>query len=146
VWYLLAEYALSEIMSDQGQGDEQAAGFLFQALRELGVPPEWIRNIESKLTGFAAEAQAPIHPGRPERSGNLRVFCQKRLVEDAHSANGSRAEQTERTIERAPVLDPSGTIMNGGWGYFIVERSGDYAGPSERSQPIVDLYLYKEGA
>jgi len=145
VWYLLAEYALNEIMVDHGKGDELAAGFLFQPFRELGAPPEWIGNIEMKLTGFAKKAQVPIKQGRLERSGSIRVFCQKKVIDKVNSTNASRPEHTVQTMEHTPFIDPSGTIMNGGWGYFIIERSGDYAGSSERSHPIVELYLYKEG-
>ena len=145
-WYLLAEYALSEIVFDHGKGDELTAGLLFQPLRGLGVPPEWIGNIEVKLTGLAKKAQAAIEQGRSERSGSIRVFCQKKVLDDANSANASRPEHTEQTMEHAPCINHAGTITNGGWGYFIIERCGDYAGASEGSHPLVDLYLYKEGA
>ena len=60
VWFLLAECALSEFMFDHGKEDEVMTGFLFQTFQELGVPLEWIGNIEMKLSEFAKKAQASI--------------------------------------------------------------------------------------
>jgi hypothetical protein len=48
-------------------------------------------------------------------------------------------------LEHTPIVYHSGTILSGGWGYFIIERSCDDAGSSERARPFIDLYLYKEG-
>ena len=168
VWFLLAEYTLSEIMIDQGKEDELMTGFLFQPLQELGVPPEWIGNIEMKLSEFTNKAQASIKEaartrwatqneiasrssfamtkqGRLERFGSIRVFCQKKLIDDVNSAITSTPGHTEQTVEHARYISPSGTTIKGGWGYFIIERSGDDAGSAERSHPMIDLYLYKEG-
>jgi hypothetical protein len=47
-------------------------------------------------------------------------------------------------MEHAQLIIDSGKKMNGGWGYFIIERSGGEAGSSERSSLLVDLYLYQE--
>ena len=144
VWYLLAEYALNEIMVDHGKGDELAAGFLFQLFRESGAPLEWIGNIEMKLTGLTKKAQVPIKQGRLERSGSIRVFCQKRMIDDANSVKTSSLYNEEQAMEHVPIKVHSSTMMNGGWGYFIIERSGGEAGSSERSSLLVDLYLYQE--
>jgi hypothetical protein len=48
-------------------------------------------------------------------------------------------------MEHVSIKNQSSTIINGGWGYFIIERSGDHAGSPERSCQLIDLYLYKEG-
>jgi hypothetical protein len=86
---------------------------------ELGIPPEWVENIEMTLTGFAREALAHFKQGRPALPERIRVFCQKKMV----------AEK-----------------MSGGWGYFLIERTESpcdtFAG---RPHQIVDLYLYREG-
>lgn len=141
VWYLLAEYALGEMMPDNGKGDEPTAGFLFQPFQALGVPPEWIGKVEMTLTRVAKLAAVPAKQGGFERSGIIRVFCQKRMIDDANPAKSSRPDHAEPTMEPVTIKDPSGTMMNGGWGYFIIERSSDDAGASE----LVDLYLYQEG-
>jgi hypothetical protein len=168
VWYLLAEYALSEITFDYAKEVELMIGFLFQTFRELGAPLEWIGTIEMKLTGLAKKAQASIKEaartgcttqnevasrssfamtkqGRLERFGSIRIFCQKKLIDDINSANNSTRGDKEQTVEHDPFIYSSSTIMKGGWGYFIIERSGDDAGSAERSYPMIDLYLYKEG-
>ena len=145
-WCLLAEYALSEIMSDNGKGDELTSGFLSQPLRALGVPPEWIGKVEMTLTGFAKLALVPVKPGRQERYGSIRVFCQKKVMDDANSSQTSRPDHAEQSKEHAPIKYHSNTIMNGGWGYFFIERDGnDSTGSSVGSRNSVDLYLYKEG-
>lgn len=132
-------------MPDDGKGDKLTAFLLFQPLRELGIQPERIKNIEMTLAGFAKEALLRFKGARSELPGHLRVFCQKKMLDDANSANNSRPDSTKHTMERTPILYYSDTTMSGGWGYFIIGRSGHSAGSSERSYPIVDLYLYKEG-
>lgn len=99
--------------------DGLAAGSFCQTLRELGIPPEWVENIELTLTRFARQALAQFEPerlGMPER---LRVFCQKKMLDEK---------------------------MNGGWGFFLLERTdGSPESPSASSQSCVDLYIYREG-
>ena len=146
VWYLFAEYSLSEIVTKNSKGDELTAGFLFQPFQELGVPNEWIGNIEMTLSAFAKKVLVvPFKQRRLEISASIRIFCQKKVIDDVNSTNASRPEHTVQTMEHIPFIDPCGTSMNGGWGYFIIERSGDYAGSSQRFHPFIDLYLYKEG-
>ena len=145
VWQFLAEYSLSEFLSDPDKGDELTTGLLFQPFRELGVPPDWIGNIETALTGYAKQALAPFKQGMVELSGSIRVFCQKKMIVDANSAKTSRPDHIEQATENVPIIFKTGSIMNGGWGYFIVENSGGSASSSMRSHPVVDLYLYREG-
>ncbi len=142
---MLAEYALGEIKSNNDDGDELTAGFLAHPFRELGLPPAATQNIQMALTGSVKEALAHFKQGELERSGSIRVFCQKKVSDDANSVKASRPEHAEQTMERAPTKHHSSTIMNGGWGYFIIERTGDDAAPPERAGPLVDLYLYREG-
>jgi hypothetical protein len=67
------------------------------------------------------------------------------MIDDANSVKTSSLYNEEQAMEHAPIKYHSSTIMNGGWGYFIIERSGDDAGSSESARPFIDLYLYKEG-
>jgi hypothetical protein len=144
-WYLLAEYALSEIMPDNVKGDELTAGFLSQPFQALGVPPEWIGKVEMTLTRLAILALVPVEQEKLARSGSIRLFCQRKMIDDANSVKTSSLYNEEQAMEHGPIKYHSSTIMNGGWGYFIIERSGDDAGSSERSSLLVDLYLYQEG-
>ena len=132
-------------MPDHGKGDELTAGFLFQPFRALGVPPEWIEKVEMTLTRLAILALVPVEQEKLARFGSIRVFCQKKMIDDANSVKTSSLCNEEQAIKHAPIKVHSSTIMNGGWGYFIIERSGDDAGSSERARPLIDLYLYQEG-
>jgi hypothetical protein len=67
------------------------------------------------------------------------------LIVDLNSANTSTSGHPDQTEEHAPDIYTYGTTIKGGWGYFIIERSGDNAGSAERSYLMIDLYLYKEG-
>lgn len=144
-WYLLAEYAFSEIMPDNSKGDELTVEFLSQLFQPLGVPPEWIGKVGMTLTRLAKLALMPVKQEKLARSGRIRVFCQKKMIDDANSVKTSSFYNEEQVMEHVPIKYHSSMIMNGGWGYFIVERSGDDAGSSERSSLLVDLYLYQEG-
>lgn len=95
------------------------AGSLFKKLRDLNIPPEYVGNIEMMLTGFAKEALEHFKGGRLELPGRIRIFCQKKTIDEK---------------------------IRGGWGYFLIERGDDVStGPSVRSWNSVELYLYKEG-
>ena len=119
VWQLLAEYTLSEFLSDHDGGDGLAAGLLDQTKQELGLPPERAENIEMTLTRFARKAVARFKQRRFELPVRIRVFCQKMKVDEK---------------------------IKGGWGYFLIERTeGSSDSPFVRSQYFVDLYIYREG-
>jgi len=145
VWYLFAEFPLSETSSVDSKTEEFTAGFLAQSFRKLGIQPEQIERIEMTLAAFVKEELMHYTLARSELPGRIRVFCQKKVSDDANSAKTSRPDNTEHTSEQAPILYHSGTTMGGGWGYFILGRSGHSTGYSERSHPIVEIYLYKEG-
>ena len=145
-WYFLIEYPLGEFMPDQVAGDALMAGSLFQTIRDLGVPLAYIKNIDMTLTGFAKEALVQLKHGSKELPRHVRVFCQKKAIEDAASAKTSRPDHAEQTMEQAPIEYPSGTIMNEGWGYFVIERGRDFAShPFKESCRVIELYIYKEG-
>ena len=119
VWQLLAEYPLSEILSDHDKGDGLAAGLLDPTKQELGLPPERVENIELTLTRFARKALARFNQSGFELPVHIRVFCQKMKVDEK---------------------------IKGGWGYFLIERTeGSSDSPLVRSQYFVDLYIYQEG-
>jgi hypothetical protein len=118
-WYLLGEYPLSTFLPGPEKGEEITAGLLCQTMRELGLPPEYIGNIERTLAGFAKEALVYFRHGRVELPGRIRFLCQRKMIDKE---------------------------MKGGWGYFVIERRGYVSADSPVNSPdLVDLYLYKEG-
>jgi len=146
VWHLLAEYPLSEFILDQDTGDEPTAGLLFQTMRELGIPPEYLENIEMTLTGFAKEAMAHFNQDRLDSPVYIRVFCQKKTIAEVNSVRTSSHLNAEPTTEPTQINRHSDTKMNGGWGYFLIERGGVFTpGSSVSTYNLIDLHLYKEG-
>jgi hypothetical protein len=144
-WYYLAEYSLSALMPDQDVKDEFTSGQLFQTMREMGLSMDFMNSIELTLKSFAKEALANFKQGRLELPERVRIFCQKKMVEDARVAITSGFSQIEHTLENESIIRHFETNMGGGWGYFLIERRGYLTGSSAYSSNSVDLYLYKEG-
>jgi hypothetical protein len=119
---------------------------LFQEVKELGLPPECVENIEITLAGFAKEALAHFKQGKVELPGRIRVYCQNKIIDDANSARAnSRPYHAEQSVEHLQMIYQSSAIK-GGWGYFLIERGGNVPVDSlEGSRNTIDLYLYKEG-
>ena len=143
VWVLLAELSISDFLPDQERREGPAAGCLFQALRELGMSPECMEHIATALAGFAREASVRTKQGRLEFAGRIRIFCQKKRINDADSAKPLRPSRAEPGKEQKQIFpDP----RVGGWGYFMIERGEDLP-PDSSATPHhdIDLYLYKEG-
>ena len=137
VWVLLAEYSRDEFMRlAEGRG-EPVARLLFQ---DLGIPQECLNPIIRTLTDFARRAMTHALPGTP---AVIRLFCQEKLLEAGNPAETTCPKPTVAHPEIIPQAYPR---MSGGWGYFLVERSGSMAPKSTVSTyNLVDLYLYKEG-
>jgi hypothetical protein len=145
-WQFIAEFPLNELLSDHDKGGELTAGLLFKMMLEMGIPLEYLEDIEMTLTGFAKEALVHFKRGGLELPERIRVFCQKKIIDNAYSAKTSRPYDTEQVLEHAQFVYPTDTKINGGWGYFLIERGGNVStGTSASSWNSVDLYLYKEG-
>jgi hypothetical protein len=145
-WHLLAEYSLSEFLSELNTGDKLKAGLLLQTVRELGLPPEYVENIEMMLIGFAKEALEHFKQGGFELPGRIRIFCQKKMIDDSNPAKTSIPYNTEQMLEQPQIVHRPGKKMYGGWGYFLIERGDDVSTVSSvRSWNSVELYLYREG-
>lgn len=146
VWYLLAEFALSEILFEHGQGYGPKDRCLFQVVKELGMSLECVENIEITLAGFAKEALAHFKQGNVELPGRIRVYCQNKIIEYVNSARAdSRSCHAEQSVEHLQLIYQS-TAKMGGWGYFLIERAGNVPVDSlDGSWKTIDLYLYKEG-
>jgi len=146
VWYLLGEYPLSEFLSDLDKGCELMDGSLLHTMRELGISLEYLENIGKTLRGFANEVLMHFIQGSSELSVHIRVFCQKKIIDNVNYAKTSRLYNAEESMEHAQIIHPSSTKMNGGWGYFLIERGGNVStGSCVSARNSVDLYLYKEG-
>jgi hypothetical protein len=146
LWCFLAEYSLSEFVADEDTEDELTAGLLSHATQDIGMPLELIQSIERTLIGFAKEAMAHFNQDSLDSPVYIRLFCQKKPIEDINSAKTSSHFNAESNAESTQINRRSDTKMNGGWGYFLIERSGvSPAGSSMSTYHLVDLYLYKEG-
>jgi hypothetical protein len=124
-WRLIADCSLGEATSDGKGAAELNIRLLFQAMRELGVPPECLNRIEgtiTEITRVRGEIESPHLTGSPV---NIYLFCDKRTTDNVHHSE-----------ER----------MKGGWGYYVIERGSDFPGTScQEHHRVIELYLYKEG-
>ncbi len=146
LWYFLADVSLSEFMSDHDSRDHVPADVLFQTVRELGLSPECIFDITLTLTAFAQEALMRFKQGRVESPERIRIFCQRKMMAGADPARTSMPSKARLGLEGASAITYPGKKMNGGWGYFLIERGGDLSAPSPAcSWNSIDLYLYQEG-
>lgn len=146
LWVLLAELSLRDFLSDHDQSDEPTTGSLFQTMRELGMSPECMENVARMLAERAKEASVRYAPGMLESPGRIRIFCQKKMIDDAKSAKTPRPFHAEPGNKQKQIFPDSGANAIGGWGYFMIERGEDLS-PDTSTIPHndMDLYLYKEG-
>jgi hypothetical protein len=147
VWILLADLSLGDFLPDQHRREESTAGYLLQMVRELGLPLECVENIAMLVSEVAKESPVHDKPERLEFSGRIRIFCQKKIIDDANAWHASsRPCPTEQAMELLPVILDFGTKMNGGWGCFLIRRGANVSDDASLSSPhVVDLYLYREG-
>jgi hypothetical protein len=146
VWHFLAEYSLDELLVNEERGDVLAVSLSFQTIQELGIPLEYLKNIEYALTGFVKESLAHFDQGRSNLTIYIRIFCKKKTIEAVNSAKITPSSHTEQTMEVTQNVRNSDAKINEGWGFFLIERGADFfASPSGSSCHFVDLYLYKEG-
>jgi hypothetical protein len=145
-WVLLAKSLISDFSPEHDWRDGSTSGDLFQMLRELGMSAECMENIAGTLAGSAKEALARTKQGRQEFAGRVRIFCQRKILDDANSTKNSTPVHTEADKEQKQIFADSGANAIGGWGYFIIERGEDLPPDSSAiSHNSIDLYLYKEG-
>jgi hypothetical protein len=146
LWVLLAELSLGDFLSDADLRDNPTAGYLFQTLQELGMSAECMENIARTLAGFAKEASMRIQREWLEFPGRIRIFCQKKLIDDAIIVKPRRPYHTEQGKKPKRILPDYGANTIGGWGHFIIERGEDLP-PYSAGRPhnCIDLYLYTEG-
>lgn len=122
------------------------AGLMLQTIQEFSMPPECMENITRMLAGFAQEALAHQKQERLEFPARVRIFCQKKMIEDANAVSASPPDQRERGKKQKQILPDCEASKIGGWGYFMIERGEDLP-PYSAGVPhgSIDLYLYTEG-
>ena len=146
VWVLLAELSLRDFLSNHNLGEELLSGDVFPTVQELGVSAECMENIAEMLAGLAKEASVRTKKGKLGFPRRIRIFCQKKILDDAKLARTSRPYHTEQPKKQKQDFPDSEANTIGGWGYFIIER-GEGLPPDSSTIPhnYIDLYLYKEG-
>ncbi len=134
-WYLLVDFSAREFLSDQDRSDGLMTGFLSSPLRELDTLPGWVADLEAMLARFAKEVI-----GHFERGGRVRLFCQRKIVDEEHF---ERATLQFDPAEQA--IRDSGEKMNGGWGCYAIEKGRDFT-EAACTEPcyIIDIYIYRE--
>jgi hypothetical protein len=124
-WYLIAEFLLNEITLNEDRTVELTTGSPFQTVQDLGISQEYIKRIERTITEMAKGARDSFDPTMADLPVHIRVYCNKKTVDEVHH---------------------SGDQMNGGWGYYVIERGRNLPDvPSQESYRVLELYIYKEG-
>jgi hypothetical protein len=143
-WVLLAEIPFMDFLSDQDQRDKPVVSSMLQTLLELGMSREDMENIARTLAGFARKALVRTKQRGLEFPARIRIFCQKKMINDANSAKSARPpEQVKKQRQMFPDF---GVSRIGGCGCFMLERGEDLRSASDAiPRSCIDLYLYKEG-
>lgn len=138
LWCFLGEFPLGEL-NDHGTEETASIGTLYQTIRDLGIPQECQYPIIQTLTDCAQLAMVHDRPGTPVV---IRLFCQERISMDENPAEPMRPKPA---VSGKEIIQQAQPNINGGWGYFLVERMGDSPINISGGLPyIVDLYLYQE--
>jgi hypothetical protein len=106
----------------------------------MGVPLETIERMATALRGYANEAKVRLKQDGSDLPGWIRVFCPGLMTGDANSAKMPRLCTAEGGTNPAETFHPSPTKLNGGWGYYAIERGRD-----KEAGRVVELYFYQEG-
>lgn len=146
VWVLLAELSFTDFLLDQDRINAPVVSSLFPILQELGMPPEGMENIAGTMAEFAKEASVHTKQGKWKSPGPIKIYCQKKMIDDEGSVKTSQPYPIEQGKNQKQIFSEIGMNRTGGWGYFIIERGeGPQSDSSSISKSYIDLYLYKEG-
>jgi hypothetical protein len=124
-WSSIAEFSPGDDFTDEDGSTVLMVGPLFQTIRRLGLPPEYLKRIEGTVSETTRGARSQSHPCSQDLPVRIRLFCSK------------------KTLGR---LYHSGGQVKGGWGYYVIERSRDLPNASCRDLcRVVEVYLFREG-
>jgi hypothetical protein len=115
--------------------------------REPAIPPDYAENIARAFTGVIKDSFAQLKQGEVEIAGRVRVFCQKKILDDLHTARASLPPfDTDQTTHQEQMVLQSGPKMYAGWGYYVIERGiGPICAPKTETGHVIELYIYQEG-
>jgi hypothetical protein len=92
---------------------------ILPTLRGSILQMELRENIITTLRSIYSEAQRQNIPESGKPLGRIRIFCQKKMLEKE---------------------------LNGGYGYFVLDRSRDSSNPDGTQHDYwIDFFLYEEG-
>ena len=120
-WRFLGEYPLNELMVEMDNRERTNTSMLFQTIRAMGIHPELFSNIESKLMRFVNEGGVHQNIGRYQTPVFIRLFCQKKTLEDINSAKSSSQFNAELTRATNQIFHQPDAGINEGWGCFLIK-------------------------
>ncbi len=140
-WYLLVEFSQEEFLSDRSRSVGLRAGFLSLLLQELDTLPEWAASLEALLARFAKEVWE-----YGEQGGHVRVFCQRKIIDEGYlEREASQLDRSGKRMERPQAIPDPGKKINGGWGYYAIEKGRDLTDAAYTEPcPIIEIYVYRE--
>lgn len=145
-WDILGEYSLNQLSFTEDNHDPLAAGFLFQAAQDAGIPLALLKTIDRTLGRIIKGALANANMQRSDALVTLRLLCQKKIHAGKSSQKQSSQFEAETMLDPNPMTIYSDMEFSGGWGYFLIERgSGKALDFAQCPNHLIDLYLYREG-
>lgn len=124
-WHFIADFSLNEVTFAEFMATELTTGSLFQAMREQNIPVECIERIKGTISEIVKGVRSSFRHRLPDLPVRFCLFSNK--------------------TAKARVRD-SGDQMNGGWGYYVIERGRDFLNATCQECPrVVELYIYEEG-
>ena len=124
-WYFIAEFLLDEDNFGEFLGTELPAFSLFQAMLDRGIPSQSVKRIKGAIAETCRGVRGSFNHTLPDLPVRIYVFSNKKTVDRPHH---------------------SGDQMNGGWGFYMIERGGDFHSPAcQEHLRVMELYLFKEG-
>lgn len=124
LWFLLAEYLLNDGIAEEDMEAELPGESPVLALRLLGLSPETFNKIRTTIACAARKASGEKNTGHKNLPVSVSLFCESKII---HSAS----------------LDKE--CINGGWGFYVIDRSRNDPDPFLEGQRVLELYLYREG-
>ena len=141
VWNFLMAYPLSELITDTNMRDMPKTCLLIQTLLELGVKTELLNKIVRKLIKIAEDALDQSDQRKMATLPHLRIYCQNVTILSQNSTQPPTQEKSRVTIKSPQRNHFSGSRINGGWGFFLVNKAAYHLpGSSINSSSWIDVY------
>ena len=146
----IRDFVAELLISEVTLAESLEAGFSIEMpchiTRELGLPPETIKKVEGTIIETVREAMDQLDIEQPNLLFEVRFYYSKKVAHVLSQMKSSKPGSSERSMELVQEFTQSKIPLNGGWGYFLVERGKDSLENSNLgSRQVIELYLYKEG-